>query len=83
MHQAPGCARRFLGLAAAALLVGLWAGLVRLGWAIPPGPPSWVANHGPLMICGFLGTLITLERAVALSNITCTLWPYLAPLFSA
>jgi hypothetical protein len=56
-----------LGLAGAALLAGLWAGLVRLGWAVPPGHPAWVANHGPLMISGFLGTLISLERAVALA----------------
>jgi hypothetical protein len=28
---------------------------------------NWMMLHGPLMICGFLGTLICLERAVALA----------------
>jgi hypothetical protein len=31
-------------------------------------------GHGPLMVCGFLGTLISLERAVALDA-----WSYAAP----
>ncbi len=53
---------------AAALLGGLGAGLARLG--IPLGSPMnhWILVHGPLMICGFLGTLICLERAVALQS---------------
>ena len=72
-----------LGLAGAALLAGLWAGLVRLGWAVPPGHPAWVANHGPLMISGFLGTLISLERAVALAAYARSRLPYAAPLVSA
>ena len=49
--------------AAFALLLGLWAGLARAGWDIP-SDVHLDARHGPLMICGFLGTLITLERAV-------------------
>lgn len=49
------------------LLVALWAGLVRIGWAWPSPEAGWVGNHGPLMVSGFLGTLISLERAVALS----------------
>jgi hypothetical protein len=64
-----------MALAGAALLTALWAGLVRLGWRLPPLQP---AAHGPLMISGFLGTLISLERAVALQR----RWPYLAPLLS-
>lgn len=31
--------------------------------------------HGPLMICGVFGTLISLERAVAIGST----WPYVAP----
>ncbi len=46
-----------------ALLLGLWAGLSRAGWDIP-SDVQWDARHGPLMISGFLGTLITMERAV-------------------
>lgn len=60
-----------------ALLAGVWAGLVRLGWHWPSWQP---AAHGPLMISGFLGTVISLERAVALSAITKTRWAYLIPL---
>jgi hypothetical protein len=54
-------------LAAFGLLAGLWAGLLRLGWVLPPLSPRLPAQHGPLMVSGFLGTLISLERAVALS----------------
>ena len=49
------------------LLVALWAGLVRLGWAWPSPMTGWVGSHGALMVSGFLGTLIALERAVALN----------------
>lgn len=55
-------------LAALALLAGLWAGLLRLGWQLPPLTLTLPANHGPLMVSGFLGTLISLERAVALGQ---------------
>lgn len=55
-------------LAALALLAGLWAGLIRLGWQLPPLALQLPAQHGPLMVSGFLGTLISLERAVALSQ---------------
>lgn len=55
-------------LAALALLAGLWAGLIRLGWPLPPLALQLPAQHGPLMVSGFLGTLISLERAVALSQ---------------
>lgn len=55
----------FIALAVLALLLGLWAGLLRIGWALPSMPDLSVA-HGPLMVSGFLGTLIPLERAVAI-----------------
>src|SRR4030095_2645618 len=71
---------RFLlmGLGALSLLVALWTGLVRLGWPLPLGYPTFPFVHGPLMVCGFLGTLIGIERAVALGQ----RWPYVAPLLS-
>jgi hypothetical protein len=50
------------------MLVALWAGLVRIGWAWPAPAANWVGNHGPLMVSGFLGTLIALERVVALGS---------------
>jgi hypothetical protein len=63
-----------------ALLLAAWAGLARMGWALPPFSAS---EHGPLMISGFLGTLIALERAVALSaSFQRGAWAYAAPLLS-
>jgi hypothetical protein len=60
------------------LLAALWAGLARLGWAVPLLTPTLAAAHGPLMVGGFLGALISLERAVAVRK----RWAYLAPLCS-
>ncbi len=56
-------------------LAGLWAATVRLGWPAPVGPFPIAGQHGALMISGFLGTLIGLERAVALGQ----RWAYLPP----
>jgi hypothetical protein len=75
-----------LALAIMLLLAGLWAGLIRLGWSAPKWYPllgaAWQPAlpmaHGPLMIGGFLGTLISLERAVA----TQRPWGYAAPALS-
>jgi hypothetical protein len=64
-----------MALGMLALVGALAGGLVRLGWAVPAAP-SLVAFHGPLMVSGFLGTVIGLERAVAHGG----LWAYLAPL---
>lgn len=68
----------FLLLALLALIFALWAGLLRLGWRIPSATVSLVLLHGPLMVSGFLGTLITLERVVALKQ----RWMYLTPLLT-
>jgi hypothetical protein len=68
-----------LAVAALAMAVGLWTGLARLGVPVPGGPPALAAWHGPFMIAGFLGTVISLERAVALGR----WWGYLAPALSA
>ncbi len=66
-----------MGLAILALLFGLWAGLLRIGWVLPDFSTLAIA-HGPLMVSGFLGVLIPLERAVALRQ----RWMFLAPLAS-
>ncbi|TYP94815.1 hypothetical protein LX73_0104 [Fodinibius salinus] len=66
-------------LAAAGLLTGLYSGLVRLGLLSSGNPPISPIAHGPLMINGFLGTLIGLERAAALEK----KWAYVAPVFLA
>jgi len=50
------------------LLAGLYAGLVRAGWGLLPLSANLAATHGPLMISGFLGTGIGVERAVALGR---------------
>ncbi|HLO32363.1 MAG TPA: hypothetical protein VK249_24650 [Anaerolineales bacterium] len=55
----------FVAISIFALIFALWAGLLRLGWTLPTFP-NLSSAHGPLMIAGFLGTLIPLERAVAI-----------------
>ncbi|WP_420641806.1 hypothetical protein [Candidatus Leptofilum sp.] len=62
------------------LLAALWAGLIRVGWRWPALQPLLPALHGPLMISGFLGTLISLERAVALKRPFATVGPVLSGL---
>ena len=68
----------FVAGAIACLAAAVWGGLVRLPVDVPlPGRSvGWAAVHGPLMVCAFLGTVISLERAVGLP----WRWPYLAPL---
>ncbi len=61
------------------LLAGLWEGLVYLGLPLPAGGTSLHEGHGPLIVLGFLGTLIALERAVALGSA----WAYAAPAAAA
>jgi hypothetical protein len=61
------------------LIAAIWAGEVRLGWRWPVLLPALPISHGPLMVSGFLGTLIGLERAVALR----VRWAYLGPLATA
>lgn len=67
-----------LVLAFASLFVGMAAGLARLGWLFPAPVAELAALHGPLMASGFFGTVIGLERAVALSR----RWGYFGPLFT-
>jgi hypothetical protein len=64
-----------LALAILALFAALWAGWVRIGWAWPVPNPDFTQAHGALMVCGFLSTLVGLERAIALQKI----WPYASP----
>ncbi len=61
------------------LFSGVWAGLMRMNWQLGLFKPSILISHGYLMVPGFLGTLIGLERAVALQK----KWGYLGPLASA
>lgn len=78
--NAPGPAWRVPMLVAGmlCLIAGVAAGLARLGWAVRLPAPQALAYHGALMISGFFGTVIALERAVALKRA----WPYLGPVGS-
>ncbi|MGZ8260953.1 MAG: hypothetical protein ACXWUL_10435 [Caldimonas sp.] len=68
-----------MALGFAALVVGAGAGLARFGATVPDFAASSAALHGPLMVCGFFGVVIALERAVALGRA----WAYLGPLLAA
>jgi hypothetical protein len=57
------------------LLLGLDAALLRLQVVAPLRSDRVADVHGALMVLGFLGTLIALERAVALRST----WAYAAP----
>lgn len=68
-----------LVLAIGSLLFGMWAGLIRLGWVLPSLQPPLPMLHGPLMVCGFLGTLVGIERAVGSGK----RWAYAGPALTA
>ena len=57
------------------LLAGLWGGLLLLGLPVPTLLATTAEEHGVLMALGFLGTVISLERAVALGR----RWAFAAP----
>jgi hypothetical protein len=59
-----------MALGLLALLTVLWGGLVRLGWPWPVPLPTLFMAHGPLMVCGFLGTLIGVERAMVMCPVS-------------
>ena len=71
LHRLP-----LLLLGFAALAVGTGSGLARMGVPMPDVAATAAAWHGPLMMCGFLGTVISLERAVAIGRG----WAYAGPL---
>lgn len=68
----------FIAFAILALCFGLWAGALRIGLNFP-SIPNLALAHGPLMISGFLGILIPLERAVAMRK----RWMFLVPILAA
>src|SRR5690606_34609687 len=69
-----------LGAGGLLLVIGVLGGLGRIGM---PWPAAWpvrpIAAHGPLMILGFLGTLIGVERAVAHGAV----WSWAMPVAAA
>ena len=73
----------FAALVASSLIAGLAGGLLRAGVGLPQAlPGAWVsqavAAHAFLMICSFMGTVIGIERAVAVKK----LLAFAAPLAS-
>lgn len=48
------------------MLIGVLAGLTRIGWNLPLA--TVVPTHGAIMVGGFLGTLISLEKIIPLKN---------------
>ena len=67
-----------LVLAGLAMAAGLLGGLARLGLPAPGSTTALPVVHGPLMVAALFGTVIGLERAVAMGG----RWPYLAPILS-
>lgn len=69
-----GARRAAIAVVVASAVMAILAGLTRLGWNIPLAS-SRATDHGPLLVLGVFGTLISLERAVALG----APWAYGAP----
>jgi len=65
----------FLLLGGIALLAGLNGALLLLGVWAPIASTRLPEVHGPLMVFGFVGTVVVLERAVAVRRG----WAYLSP----
>jgi hypothetical protein len=57
------------------LLVAIWGGWMRIGWALPVSQAA--AHHGAIMVGSFLATLIFLERAVTFKSKWVLLLPML------
>ncbi len=77
-----------IAFSALAVLAAMWAGLIRMGWELPPVVPMLPVVHGPLMVCGFLGVLLGLERTAALIQPTNGSnprigWRYISPALTA
>jgi hypothetical protein len=75
----PAARLPLLAVGFVALAFGAGAGLARAGWDFPLPDARLVSWHAPLMISGFFGTVIGLERAVALADRRA----YLGPLATA
>lgn len=74
----PPILRPLLPLAIVTLLTGTLGGLARMGISIGPAPGSAVAWHGALLVFGFVGVLVSLERAVVLRK----WWAFASPLLA-
>lgn len=66
----------FLLFAFANLIIGMLSGLGRLGWSVPL--PEVYIHHGAIMVCGFLGSLIALEKIIPLKKVGFFVGPLLS-----
>jgi hypothetical protein len=60
----------------AAMVVGIVAGLARLGIDMPSLATDRILLHGPILVAGVFGTLIALERAVAMRTVMGRDWTW-------
>jgi len=63
-------------LIVAGMVIGIVTGLARLGIDMPSVASERVLLHGPILIAGVLGTLIALERAVAMKTLMGRTWTF-------
>ncbi len=72
-------------LIVAGMAMGVVTGLGRLGFELPAMASERVMLHGPILIAGVFGTLIALERAVAMKTLLGRTWTFAdaAPVLSA
>lgn len=59
-------------------MLAVFGGVIRMGWNVPLSESSLSKYHGPLMITGFVGTILTLERAALLHKS----WALIAPVIT-
>lgn len=57
-----------LPIAIFSLLIGIYVGLIRIGWQLPFWHGMPISHHGIIMVGSFLGSLISLERVVTLKT---------------
>lgn len=78
LTQRGGTRLAVMALGGVSLMAGLLAALALVGLPVVDGDARLPSIHGPLMVIGFVTTLIGLERAVSLR----ALWGFLAPLLT-
>ncbi|PZR38349.1 MAG: hypothetical protein DI538_09885 [Azospira oryzae] len=66
----------FVLVALVSLITGLLAGLHRMGWTLPLTGVS--PDHGAIMVGGFLGTLIILEKIIPLKKNVLYVFPIIS-----
>lgn len=78
LTQRGGTRLAIIALGGVSLIAGLLAALALIGLPVLDGAPRLSSIHGPLMVIGFVTTLIALERAAALRE----LWGFASPVLT-